>query len=117
MDKEERRRRIMQILRRDLRTTIVSLATELDVSERTIRRDIDSLSLYEPIYTSTGRYQGGVHLLDDTTQRMVRINQEQLDVICAIVERRKDNASYIKEEELEQLMAFLAWNGEYACKK
>ncbi len=117
MDIAERRRRIMHILQREKHTTIISLASELDVSERTIRRDIDALSLYEPLYTTTGRYQGGVHLLDDTTQRTVRISQEQLDAMCSIVGRCKDNAGYIKEEEVEQLMAFLIWNGEYVGKK
>lgn len=117
MDATERRRRIMQILRRTGHKTIISLSEELGVSERTIRRDIDTLSLYEPIYTTTGRYQGGVHLLEDSTQRTVRTNQEQLDCMRAIVERGKNGSGYIKEEEIELLRVFLVWNGEFAYRK
>ena len=117
MDATERRRRIMQILRRAGHATIISLSEELGASERTIRRDIDTLGLYEPIYTTTGRYQGGVHLLEDITQRTVRTNQEQLDCIRAIVEREKDGSSYIREEEIELLRTFLVWNGECAYEK
>jgi len=43
----------------------MNLAFEFGVSERTIRRDIDALSLVAPIYTQAGRYGGGVYILSD----------------------------------------------------
>ena len=45
------------------RTTVKELAQRLGVSERTILRDIEILSLTKPIYTVGGR-GGGVYILD-----------------------------------------------------
>lgn len=39
---------------------------EFEVSERTISRDIEELSLTKPIYTKSGRYGGGVYILPYT---------------------------------------------------
>ena len=52
----------MKLLCRRRSETIRNLAFEFEVSERTIRRDIDILSLNEPIYTQVGRYGGGVYV-------------------------------------------------------
>lgn len=41
-----------------------NLANELNVSARTIRRDIVELSRLIPLYTKTGRYGGGIYILD-----------------------------------------------------
>ena len=111
MDVTERRRHIMHILRRDRHTTIISLAGELEVSERTVRRDIDALSFYEPIYTTPGRHQGGVYILEESKEKQVYINQQQMDAVLSIVKRGQIGEHYISEYELEQLMMFLARNG------
>ena len=58
----ERRSEIMKLLCRRRSETIRNLAFEFEVSERTIRRDIEILSLNEPIYTQVGRYGGGVYV-------------------------------------------------------
>lgn len=58
----ERRTEIMKILCRRRYETIDNLATELGVSTRTIRRDLELLSISEPIYTQAGRYGGGVYV-------------------------------------------------------
>ncbi len=55
----ERRVEIMKKLCRRRKDTIGNLAHELGVSERTVRRDLEALSLSEPIYTQSGRYGGG----------------------------------------------------------
>ena len=60
----ERRQEILKILCRRRHETVANLAFELCVSERTVRRDIEALSLSEPIYTQAGRYGGGVYILD-----------------------------------------------------
>lgn len=64
MDVTERRKRIMLALCKRRHDTITNLASEFDVSPRTIRRDIEKLSISEPIYTQTGRYYGGVYVVD-----------------------------------------------------
>ena len=62
---EERRNEILKILHWRKYEKIKNLAFELGVSERTIRRDISILSITAPIYTQSGRYDGGVYILDD----------------------------------------------------
>ncbi len=52
----ERRVEIMRILYRRRYEKISNLAQEFGVSERTILRDIESLSITEPIYTQCGKY-------------------------------------------------------------
>ena len=64
METSERRKAIMKLLCRRRHETIKNLAREFDVSTRTIRRDIDVLSISEPIYTQAGRYGGGVYVMD-----------------------------------------------------
>ena len=53
----------MDLLCQRRRETISNLAAELGVSERTIRRDIEMLTLRYPIETVCGRYGGGVRMI------------------------------------------------------
>ncbi|MBE5922691.1 MAG: DeoR family transcriptional regulator [Lachnospiraceae bacterium] len=64
MGTAERRNEILRILCRRRHETIDNLASEFGVSYRTIRRDIEILSLTEPIITRYGRYAGGVYIMD-----------------------------------------------------
>lgn len=64
MGTAERRKMLMMTLCRRRHDTIVNLASEFGVSEKTIRRDIEALSLSEPVYTKTGRYDGGVFVME-----------------------------------------------------
>ena len=60
----ERRIIIMNILYKRKYEITENLANELNVSARTIRRDIVELSMLIPLYTKTGRYGGGIYILD-----------------------------------------------------
>lgn len=64
MGTAQRRQLILKALRRRRHDTVSNLAAEFEVSERTIRRDIEILSLDEAIYTVPGRYAGGIYMLD-----------------------------------------------------
>ena len=64
MRADVRRRALWSALCQRRRDTIQNLATEFSVSERTIRHDIDALSLTLPIETTRGRYGGGVSVAD-----------------------------------------------------
>lgn len=64
METVERRRAIMRILGCRGSEIVENIAAEFGVSERTIRRDIEVLSRTEPIYTKSGRYGGGVYVMD-----------------------------------------------------
>lgn len=67
MKASERHYQILMILNEKRYVTVSCLANELNVSERTILRDISDLSGFIPIRTMQGRYGGGVSYIDDYT--------------------------------------------------
>lgn len=91
MGTAERRSAIMKILCRRRHETIQNLAFELGVSERTIRRDIDALSYSEPIYTRTGRYGGGVYVVEGYTIDRMYMSEREIEVLrklCSTAEQQ-----------------------------
>ncbi len=64
MSVNERRQAIWHLLCQRRRDTIRNLATEFGVSPRTIRYDVEALTLSYPLETVRGRYGGGVKLAD-----------------------------------------------------
>jgi len=60
----ERRQAIWEALCHRRQETIPNLASEFDVSIRTIKYDIEQLTLSHPIETIRGRYGGGVKVSD-----------------------------------------------------
>ena len=61
----ERRMEIIKVLCKRRSETMENLAEEFGVTSRTIRNDIDYLSLSYPIETVRGRYGGGVKIIGD----------------------------------------------------
>lgn len=76
----ERRSKLMKILCLHRSETVRSLASELGVSERTIRRDVEILSLTEPIYTQSGRY-GGVYVQEGYSLARIYMAEDELSVL------------------------------------
>lgn len=64
MGPNERRMEIIETLCHRRHETMSNLAFEFGVSIRTIRNDIDILSLSYPLETIRGRYGGGVTVTD-----------------------------------------------------
>lgn len=60
----ERREAILDILCTRRTEQVKNLAAEFDVSERTIRTDIECLACSYPIETVRGRYGGGIKVAD-----------------------------------------------------
>lgn len=85
LETSERRMTILKILCRRRHETIGNLAQEFEVSERTIRRDIESLSLTEPIYTRTGRYNGGIYVVAGYSMYRMYFKPEELEVMNKIL--------------------------------
>lgn len=83
MGTAERRGAILKALCRRRYETISNLATEFDVSERTIRRDIEVLSYTEPIYTQPGRH-GGVYVVDGYRMDRMYMSEEETNVLYKI---------------------------------
>ena len=77
MSATERRQQIIELLCQRRRDTVGNLAAELNVNERTIRRDIEELTLSYPIETICGRYGGGVKLADWYSPTRKRLSPKQ----------------------------------------
>ena len=60
----DRQQQIINLLSPRRNDTVQNLAAELSVCERTIRRDIEELTLTHPLETVRGRYGGGVKMAD-----------------------------------------------------
>jgi len=85
MGTAERRNEILKILCRRRHETIPRLARELDVSERTIRRDIEAISITAPLYTQQGRYDGGVYVMDGYSIDRMYFTERETDVMRRLI--------------------------------
>ena len=76
----ERRKEIIDVMNVRRHDTVFNLAFEFCVNEKTIRRDIEVLSIDYPLYTTCGRHGGGVHMMDDryVGRRYMSDKQEEL---------------------------------------
>jgi len=77
----ERRMEIMETLCFRRQETMKNLAFEFGVSQRTIRNDIDILSLTYPLETIRGRYGGGVKVLEGFHLNRKYLKTEQEDLL------------------------------------
>lgn len=81
MEVSERRAAIMQILYRQRFETTNNLMARFGVSKRTIRRDIEELSKTEPIYTKSGRYGGGIYVIDGYYGFETHLKKSEIELI------------------------------------
>ncbi len=81
MRPNERRQAIIEVLCQRRRDTMKNLASEFNVSIRTIRYDIEILSLSYPLITIQGRYGGGVAVMDGYHLGMNYLNPEQQELL------------------------------------
>ena len=81
MGTTERRKEIMRVLCRRRHDTISNLAEEFGVSTRTILRDIEVLSITEPIYTQSGRYDGGVYVTKSYSISKMYMTEKELNLL------------------------------------
>ena len=85
METYERRAAILRLLCKRRHETIKNLAFEFDVSERTIRRDIEALSYREPIYTQPGKYGGGVYVTDNYHMDRMYFRETERNVLYKLL--------------------------------
>ncbi len=78
MNMFERQSAILNLIYREHHTTEAVLAEIFGVSERTVRKDITTLSCILPIKTVRGRYGGGIWLEDwfDPNSNVLSAKQE-----------------------------------------
>lgn len=95
MGTAERRTEIMRVLCRRRYETIKNLAEEFSVSERTILRDIEVLSLTEPIYTKQGKYCGGVYVTEGFSMTRMYMNDAELAVLQKLSNSVNEDATCV----------------------
>ena len=100
MGAAERRQQILDLLCQRRRETTSNLAEELGVSERTIRRDVEMLTLRYPIETVCGRYGGGVRMADWYKQDRRRLTPRQTALLRRL-------AAGLQGEDLEDMKQIL----------
>lgn len=81
MGPNERRMEIMENLCHRRHETMKNLAVEFGVSIRTIRNDIEILSLSYPLETMRGRYGGGVKVMDGFYMNRKYLKPEQQELL------------------------------------
>ena len=101
MRSNDRRQQIVDLLCQRRRDTVQNLATELGVCERTIRRDIEELTLTYPLETVQGRYGGGVRMADWYFQDRPKLSPKQTALL-------KRLAVGLHGEELDEMNRILA---------
>lgn len=99
----------MKALCRRRHETISNLAVEFGVSERTIRRDIEILSLTEPIYTQPGRYGGGVYVTENYYIDRMYLGEPEIALLAKILRHTKLEQPYtLTSEEVRIMQKILA---------
>lgn len=81
MGPNERRLAIVETLCQRRHETMENMAFEFGVSIRTIRNDIDHLSLSYPLETVRGRYGGGVRVMDGFHMNRKYLNPKQKELL------------------------------------
>ena len=108
MGADDRRRAIMKYLCRTRFATIAGLAEEFSVSERTIRRDIETLSLKEPIYTQSGRYGGGVYVMEGYYMDNIYFSDQESQIIQKLLTFvTVHRGEILSDDEIEALQKML----------
>lgn len=101
----ERRLKLMRFLCQCRHETLPKLAAEFGVSVRTIQRDIDEISDIFPIYVKTGRYNGGVYVIDGFSLDRMYMNDNEIALLKKInAERGKLSLSYEETEMLNRVI-------------
>lgn len=90
-----RREEILEILNARRFETMDTLARELNVSRKTIYRDIVALSYFAPVYTVNGRF-GGVHVPDDFVLSKKFLSEEQETELLNVINGNEVNIVVIQ---------------------
>ena len=98
----ERRDAIFDELRTGKRVTVAYLAEMFGVSQRTILRDIEELTLAYPIETVCGRYGGGVKLADWYHPSKRTLSPEQMALLKKLAPSLEGNDLVVMNSIISQ---------------
>ena len=103
MNVNERRERLIKVLMMNEIIPIRDLAEKLEVSERTILRDISILSLTKPITGLTGK-GGGVYITDKKAVDLLYLKENEVELLKKIyfcIGKQPNN--FLSESEIQLL--------------
>lgn len=108
MSSAERRDRLIRILKMNGTVTVEYLSNRLQVSERTILRDITELSIRYPITTQPGRH-GGVSLLHTSEPPKTVLPPSEIALLTKIIRQAENNGqATLTSEEISFLKEIVA---------
>lgn len=107
MDADGRRQELLALLCRKRHETVSALAAHFGVSARTILRDVAHLSLSVPLYTRSGRYHGGVYLMDGYFPDRLYLPQQDLQLLSAVLGRLEACTVSASADECRALRALI----------
>ena len=114
LNTNERRERLIRILMLRGRAPVKELARELEVSERTVMRDIDLLSTSRPIFALPGK-GGGVFLIDTYSIYPHALQESEAALLKKIIsEAEEGSLSALSSEEIKILKEILTF---YSAKR
>ena len=113
MNAYERRQKIIELLDTRKRMTVSELSAALNVSERTIHRDIVSLSDGSRIYTTPGR-TGGVFVLPSyKTSDTPKFSVDDVNVLKKLQSATNQRICFLSPDELVSLEKMIAFGVKY----
>ena len=111
-DLHDRREQIIKILMSSGKCTMQQLADSLQVSVRTIKRDIDVLGYKYPLCTENHR-NGGVYISDYGVIAPPKLSEREIELIRKVVSQSEQTGYCRLEqseiEELKKLVAVHSW--------
>lgn len=107
MDAIARRQALLHTLSVRRYETIDNLAAAFEVSKRTIRRDIFTLSTQVPIFTVSGRHGGGVYLTDNYYSERTYLSDTEIQLLQKILCTLQKEDSKFSTEDQEALKQLL----------
>lgn len=96
----ERRLEILRIMNAKRKSSVAKLAKSLNVSTRTIQRDIQSLMTIVPLVCISGN-GGGIQLLDGYHLHSNIFTKEEVDVVKSVMTYANEHEKKILTEMLE----------------
>ena len=99
MGTAERIIEMMKYLCRVRHSTMPELAERFGVSVRTVKRDIDELGYLIPLKTKTGRYDGGVYVMDNYRWDKQYMSAEETEFLKNIKRKAAEGTVIILNEK------------------
>ena len=100
MGASERRMQMIKVLYSRRYETMGNLAFEFGVSLRTVQRDIDEITTIIPIYIKTGRYGGGVYVMEQFNLGKLNLQDVEIEILNKVyIYFESNDQRYLNDEE------------------